>query len=117
MSASFEWNVSQLSPLIRLFSQIATEPTEIRDLAERAGCKAKGNIPVRDTADSPWQEVMRNAINEEYLDKLIAEIRSKAPGKLRKAFEARLPEDDNPAVGQPGWTDYAKAERRANFIA
>jgi hypothetical protein len=92
VSASLEWNVSQLSPLIRLFSQIETEPTEIRDLAERAGCKAKGNIPRRDTADSQWQEVMRNAINEEYLDKLIQEIRSKALGKLGEDLEARLQE-------------------------
>jgi hypothetical protein len=108
VSASLEWNISQLSPLIDLFSQIATEPPDIRDIAERAGCKAKGKIPARDTADGQWQNVIRNAINEGYLDRLMQEISSKATGKLRETFMARLQQVGSRRLVDLVGVDYAK---------
>ncbi len=92
MPPSLDWDISHLSPLIGLLSKLVTTQAEIIALAERAGSTAPEDIPKRDKASVQWQEVIKDAITEGYLEQLIQEGQARAKGKSGEIFRRRLQE-------------------------
>ncbi len=87
---SLKWSVDELSPLVDLLRDVIPGLEEIINTAERGGCKSKGDIPRRDTAREQWQEAIRHAINEGYLERLMQEIQSQMTGDSEEEFRQRL---------------------------
>jgi hypothetical protein len=92
MYPSLVWEIGQLSPLIDLLSEIVSEPGDVIALAERAGAPSPKSIPREKTAPAQWQEVMKDAINQGYLENLTQQAQAKVKGKSEEIFRQRLQE-------------------------
>lgn len=92
MDPPLTWEIGQLSPLIDLLSVIVSEPSDVIAMAERAGAPAPEGIPREKTASAQWQEVMKDAINQGYLENLTQQARAKVKGKSESILRQRLQE-------------------------
>jgi hypothetical protein len=92
MSAVLDWSLYELEPLIELLGKVIMEHEEILRYVERAGCEDLGNIPQPKpwTAKRQWEEVVRFAINNRFLEQLIQQVQPSLQGNVRDDFRRNL---------------------------